>query len=774
MSQPQPPSSTGRPTRLNPRASGAWQLLSTVLVLGCAAGPGTQAMQLADGGGRDSAVSAGREDAYQAMVEPDAAPRSDRFVSEDAHRVPGDAHAIAADVGPALDQSVAGDEGFPVKDAAPPPSVDVAFAGGAPDAVSRSDVAPPDALPAVPPDAAVPDLALPDAALPCVADLECPPDAVCFEGACHAGGIACAADGDCRPGDLCRLGFCAPTAAACHGDADCVAGELCDGLACGPAQCLGDADCVAPAVCAAGRCGIPGAVEVCNGLDDDGNGAIDDGTPCPDGQICRQGACVDAECVDGATRLVGGASDSDGRLEICLRGVWGTVCLAGFDGHAAAVACRSTGLPDGAARAAGAPPAAPNANGRPIWIAGLHCAGAEASLLDCPPNDALGAACTHGHDVGLSCPPGPPPEVCNGVDDNGDGQIDEGNPCPAGALCRAGVCLPVAPESCNGVDDDLDGVVDNGTLCPDGQACRAGACVAFAPETCNGVDDDLDGTVDNGDLCPAGQMCRAGACVASGPETCNGLDDDLDGRVDDGALCGIAQECFNGACRDIPCDEGRTRLVNGPSAVEGRVEICHAGQWGTVCDDSWGKIDAEVVCRELGMPWLGATAYSRATYGAGPDPILLDEVGCGGNENHLVECANLGWGVNDCLHSEDAGVACADPIPGQQCREGDVRLMDGWSATSGRVEICHQGIWGTVCDDGFTDIEASVVCGQLGFPTAGAWAYGSATFGEGVDPIWLDDVICDGVEASLSACFSAGWGNNNCSHAEDVGVDCGF
>ena len=100
------------------------------------------------------------------------------------------------------------------------------------------------------------------------------------------------------------------------------------------------------------------------------------------------------------------------------------------------------------------------------------------------------------------------------------------------------------------------------------------------------------------------------------------------------------------------------RLVNGTTKREGRVEIYYQGSWGTVCNDLWDDTDAEVVCRQLGYT-LGTALTNPLHYGEGTGPILLDDVRCTGEEERLSECSTGGWGINNCLHHEDAGVICS-------------------------------------------------------------------------------------------------------------------
>ncbi|NXL87385.1 DMBT1 protein, partial [Alectura lathami] len=90
---------------------------------------------------------------------------------------------------------------------------------------------------------------------------------------------------------------------------------------------------------------------------------------------------------------------------------------------------------------------------------------------------------------------------------------------------------------------------------------------------------------------------------------------------------------------------------------------------------------------------------------------------------------------------------------------------------AGRVEVLHNGTWGTVCDDNWNVHEGQVVCRQLGCGTVHSVSKG-ARHGEGTGQIWLDDVNCTGTESSLSECQASPWGQHNCYHVEDASVEC--
>ena len=104
------------------------------------------------------------------------------------------------------------------------------------------------------------------------------------------------------------------------------------------------------------------------------------------------------------------------------------------------------------------------------------------------------------------------------------------------------------------------------------------------------------------------------------------------------------------------------RLVGGSSENEGRVEIYFNNTWGTVCDDGWDAADAEVVCRQLGLPFNNARYVKKAEFGQGTGQIWLDDVACEGSESSLDGClsTNQQWGRHNCNHGEDAGVICTN------------------------------------------------------------------------------------------------------------------
>ncbi|PIK50758.1 putative deleted in malignant brain tumors 1 protein-like [Apostichopus japonicus] len=200
------------------------------------------------------------------------------------------------------------------------------------------------------------------------------------------------------------------------------------------------------------------------------------------------------------------------------------------------------------------------------------------------------------------------------------------------------------------------------------------------------------------------------------------------------------------------------RLVSGRGSYEGRVEVFMKGEWGTIDEDPWDDNDATVVCRQLGFPF-GGVGFKGAHFGQGTGPIWIDDVNCEGQEANLLHCSH-NTDTREDSHAEDVGVACNGPL----------RLVGGEGNYQGRVELFMKGEWGTVDEDPWEDIDAGVVCRELGFHYGGI-GYKGAHFGQGTGPIWIDNVNCHSEEAKLIQCPYQ-TDTREDSHAEDVGVSC--
>uniref|UniRef100_A0A4W5N9Z1 Si:ch73-127m5.1 n=1 Tax=Hucho hucho TaxID=62062 RepID=A0A4W5N9Z1_9TELE len=328
------------------------------------------------------------------------------------------------------------------------------------------------------------------------------------------------------------------------------------------------------------------------------------------------------DCHQGAARLVGGTSSGSGRVEVYLNGQWGAVCDSHWTDRDASVICRQLGLGE----IGTALQHSRFGSGSGLFhYERLGCRGDESSISQCRSRTFVTGDCKS---IGSS---GPPLRLVGGEEDF-EGRVEVFHGGRWGSVC----------------DDQWDDR-DAEVVCRQlgfGGVAKAWSWAHFGQGS---------GPIQLDAVRCTGNELFLDQCLHGNWEQHN-----CDHMEDAGVSCS-------------PYTDGVVRLVGGDSPWEGRVEVFHSGDWGTVCDDHWTQQHAQVVCRQLGYRGHAEVMADR-TFGEGSGLILLDDVRCEGTESSLLDCRHGIWGRSDCSHGEDVGVRC---VGGRRTSWGSVRLWAG-------------------------------------------------------------------------------------------------
>ncbi|NWH74648.1 WC11 protein, partial [Piaya cayana] len=449
-------------------------------------------------------------------------------------------------------------------------------------------------------------------------------------------------------------------------------------------------------------------------------------------------------------RLADGGGPCAGRVEVKLRGRWGSVADDNWDMEDAEVVCRQLGC--GSAAGAYLASARFGVGDGPISLAVIDCRGDEAALWDCEVRGWGPYSAIHDFDTAV---------VCQGFT-----RLVGGDGACAGRLevrqgrAWVGVCE-------GAVDANAAHVVCRELGCGVALAGPAGGW--FEEPTLGSSplweeEFDCDGT-----------ESRLATCARRPPRN---------------------QSCAGHA--SITCSSYTGfRLAGNGSGCAGRVELEAGGTWGSLCAAGWDLPDAHVLCRHLGCGPAAAVPPGGA-FGAGNAPPRPENLGCVGSERHLGECPTRVLGEPGCAPGHAAAVVCAAPrrwpssapvsVPGPvgavglseraaavarcpPCPAGSqrVRLVGGPGRCAGRVEVSVRGSWSGVCADAWDASDAAVVCRQLGCGML-LEVPDSARFGAGTKPLWPVALGCAGTEESLWDCPARG--RPECQRGGRAGAIC--
>eukprot|EP00079_Xenopus_tropicalis_P038158 XP_017951929.1 PREDICTED: antigen WC1.1-like [Xenopus tropicalis] len=329
-------------------------------------------------------------------------------------------------------------------------------------------------------------------------------------------------------------------------------------------------------------------------------------------------------------RLLDSRGRCAGRVELYHHGEWGTVCDDSWDVEDANVVCRQLRC----GHAISTTNAFHGSGTGKIWMDDLKCLGNETSLWDCPSSPWGQHNCQHKEDVGVICSESTDLRLVGGTHEC-EGRVEVYYNGSWTSVCDNAMGENTVSIICKQLNCGVSGSFASlyeygeagGPFLLDNIKCRKNDITLW----------QCPSKPWTRDICSKGEAANI-KCSGHKPYK----------AVTEADSCPTLHNCT---------DSDRVRLIGGQNNCSGRVEVFFQGAWGTVCDDSWDRKDAEVVCAQLGCG-SAINATGEAMFGSGTGPIWLDEVSCKGHEQALQDCFSVRWNRSDCHHKEDAGVIC--------------------------------------------------------------------------------------------------------------------